>query len=127
MYAPLLKIIEAIGLPAAMKLVENFGGMRLHWPLPENIDERNDIARAIGVDAARKLAAAWGPDDDRRPSIPLARRHLRIIARLEIRRDAGSMTVPELARKYETTERNIYRYLGDGGEGEPGAKQPGLF
>ena len=66
MYAPLLNIIEAIGLPAAMKLVDNFGGRRLYLPLPENIDETNGIAKVIGVEAARRLSEAWGRDRDQR-------------------------------------------------------------
>ncbi len=115
MYAPLLDIIKAIGLPAAMKLVENFGGRRLYLPLPENIDDENPIAKAIGVQYARMLAEAWNRHgwDHRRPSIPLARRHLRIIVKSEIANDRKTLTIPQLAAKYETTERTIYRYLSD--------------
>src|SRR5260221_13237019 len=110
MYAPLYEIIQAIGLPAAMKLVDTFGGVRIYLPMPENVTPDNEIAKAIGVDATRKLATVWGQE---RPSIPLARRHFRMVVRAEIRRDALGMTVPELARKYETTERTIYRWLGE--------------
>lgn len=126
MYAPLYDIIKAIGLPAAMKLVENFGGIRLYLPLPEKIDEHNQIAKVIGVDAARKLAESWerGPER-RRPSIPLARRHLRAIVKSEIQRDRQKLTIPELALKYQTTERNIYRYLGE--EPKNDTAQTGLF
>ena len=125
MYAPLLDIIAAIGLPAAMKLVENFGGRRLYLPLPENIDETNGIAQAIGVEAARKLSEAWGRDRDQRPTIPRARGHLRVIVKGDILRDRKTLTIPQLAAKYEMTERNIYRYLSE--IDEPEAEQPGLF
>ena len=56
MYAPLMDIIKAIGLPAAMKLVENFGGTRIYLPQPEKVDADNEIAKIIGVEAARALA-----------------------------------------------------------------------
>lgn len=123
MYAPLFDIIQAIGLGSAMKLVEHFGGTRIYLPLPENVGPDNDVAKVIGVDATRKLAAMWAQE---RPSIPLARRHLRAIVKAEILRERDKLTVPDLARKYETTERNIYRYLSepaDAGE----AKQTKLF
>lgn len=123
MYAPLFDIIRAIGLGAAMKLVERFGGVRIYLPLPQNIGPENEVAAAIGVEAARKLAALWAQE---RPSIPLARRHLRTIVKDEIRREKGTLTVPELARKFETTERNIYRYLAEADE-EPSSAQRSLF
>jgi len=122
MYAPLMDIIKAIGLPAAMKLVENFGGTRIYLPQPEKVDADNEIAKIIGVEAARALARQWSQE---RPSIPLARRHLRTVVKSEIQRDSESMSVPELARKYETTERNIYRYLAEAPDPMPG--QAGLF
>jgi Mor family transcriptional regulator len=122
MYAPLLDIIKTIGLPAAMKLVENFGGTRIYIPLPQNITADHGIAKVIGLEATLALARLWPKEY---PSIPLARRHLRIIVKGEILRDKDKLSVPELARKYETTERNIYRYLSE--TDEPEAGQPGLF
>jgi len=125
MYAPLLESIRAVGLPAAMKLVENFGGTRIYIPLPENVTDDNDVAKVIGVEATRKLAGIWGGRYGR-PSIPLASRHYQALVRSEIESDSKTMTVPELARKSRTTERNIYRYLGDSPEGAE-TKQAGLF
>jgi Mor family transcriptional regulator len=115
-YAPLLDIITAIGMPAAMKLVESFGGTRIYLPLPENVTPDNEIAKVIGVEATRTLARLWAQE---RPSIPLARRHLRIIVKSEILREKGKLSVPELARKYGTTERTIFRYMSE--IDEPGA------
>jgi Mor family transcriptional regulator len=125
MYAPLIDIIKAVGLPAAMKLVEHFGGTRIYIPLAENVETDNDVAKVIGLEATKKLAAIWGGRYGR-PSIPLASRHYRDLVKSEIQRDSAAMTVPELARKYQTTERNIYRYLGESGK-VPEAKQAGLF
>jgi Mor family transcriptional regulator len=126
MYAPLLQIIEAIGLANAMKLVEAFGGVRIYLPLPENVTADNEVAKVIGVEATRKLAEAWG-GRYARPTIPLARRHFRAVVKAEIRRERADKTIPELARKYQTTERNIYRYLGEAPPDPERAKQRGLF
>jgi Mor family transcriptional regulator len=123
MYAPLFDIIEAIGLGGAMKLVEHFGGTRIYLPLPENVTSDHEIARVIGVDETRALAKLWGQE---RPSIPLAKRHLRAIMKTEVQRDKDSHTVPELARKYRTTERSIYRLLAEDDD-EDDASQAGLF
>lgn len=123
MYAPLLDIIRAIGLGAAMKLVERFGGVRIYLPLPENIGPDNEVAKAIGVEAARKLAEMWGQE---RPTIPLARWVKRDDIKNAVLRDRDTLTVPELARKHSTTERNIYRYLAEG-EDEPNTTQRSLF
>lgn len=126
MHARLEEIVRAIGLGSAMKLVENFGGTRVYLPLPENIEPHNEVARVIGIEAARKLSAVPGWAQQR-PSIPMARRHLVAIMKNEIRRDQDKLTVPELARKYETTERNIYRYLSEPDAGDERAEQRKLF
>jgi len=110
MYAPLHKIIEAIGEPATMKLVEKFGGTRIYLPLPKSIDKENEIAKAIGVEAARTLACLWPQEQI---NIPTATRYRRAIVKSEVRRDRDSLTVSQLARKYETTERNVYRMLSE--------------
>ncbi|SRR6266496_3333354 len=75
MYAPLTKIVEAIGLAAAMKLVDHFGGTLTYLPLPKNVDADNEIAKAIGLETALKLAHAWDFDRraERRIDIPLGR------------------------------------------------------
>lgn len=115
MYAPLFEIIDAIGLPATIKLVEAFGGVRIYLPLPKNVTADNKVAKVIGVEATRTLAAAWGGRYDR-PTIPVARQHFLAIVRTRILRERAQLTVPELARKYQMTERNIYRYLGEKAE-----------
>lgn len=127
MYAPLIKIVEAIGLPAAMKFVDHFGGTRIYLPLPENIDKENEIAKAIGVEFALKLAHAWDfdRDPDRRIEVPLARPQLRVLMKDEILRDSVQLTSRQLARKYRTTQRTIRRILAE--SDDPAARQPRLF
>ena len=127
MYAPLIKIVEAIGLPAAMKLVEHFGGTRIYLPLPENVDAENEIARAVGLQAALQFAAAWDfdRDPDRHVEIPLARRQLRALMKEEILRDSAQLSERQLARKYRTTQRTIRRIRAESESLR--AEQPGLF
>lgn len=127
MYVPLIKIVEAIGLPAAMKVVDHFGGTRIYLPLPENVDADNEIAKAIGLEYALKFAHAcdFDRDPDRHVEIPLARPQLRILMKDEILRDSEDMTERQLARKYKTTQRTIRRILAE--SRDPTTKQPGLF
>ena len=121
MYAPIIKIVEAIGLPAAMKFCEHFGGTRIYLPLRENLGWENEIAQAIGLEAAHKLAEAWDfdRDPDRRIEVPLARRQLTILMKEEIVRERGRMTERQLARKYRTTQRTIRRVVAESGQPKP--------
>src|SRR6266571_1464798 len=118
MYAPLTKIVEAIGLAAAMKLVDHFGGTLTYLPLPKNVDADNEIAKAIGLETALKLAHAWDFDRraERRIDIPLGRPQRRVLMRDEILRDSEEMTARQLARKYKTTQRTIRRIKAKSGE-----------
>ena len=124
-YAPLAKIIDAIGLPDAMKLVEHFGGTVIYLPLPENIGSESDIARAVGIESAIKLARAFDfeGDPDRHVEIPLGRPQLRVLMRDQVLRDRETMSEKQLARKYGTTQRTIRRICAEAGKIE----QPRLF
>ena len=121
MYVSTIKIVEAIGLPAAMKFCQSFGGTRIYVPLPENLDAGNEIAKAIGLQAALTLAQAleFDRNPDRRIEVPLARRQLIILMREEIVRDRERMTERQMARKYKTTQRHIRRIVAESGQPKP--------
>lgn len=124
MNAPLHAIISAIGLPAALKLVEVYGGVRIYLPLPGNITSENSIAALIGVDKARALASVWSQE---RPTLPRAADYLRRERDRVLRREKKSMSVRDLAMKYGLTERAVYLILaaGDTGADEnPSAPSP---
>lgn len=57
-----------IGEEAYIRLAEAFGGTPLY--IPKRLDEDHEIAKAIGIDAARKLVDRLAPDV---VMVPLAR------------------------------------------------------
>lgn len=112
---PILQdIVELIGLPHTMRLVETYGGVRLYVP-KQSLEDDHDLVRLIGREAAEKLQTIYGGESHF--DIPKAERALRAVRDAEIRaaRTArtGRMSVRELALKYGLTERNIRYILGE--------------
>lgn len=99
------ELVGAIGQVDALKFIETFGGTRIYLPLPENVDAGNQIAKAIGIEPARALARLWAQCY---VDVPMTTSRL---LRDEIRRDREHMTVRQIARKYKTHERSIWRLL----------------
>lgn len=123
MNAALEELVDAIGLPAALKLVESYGGTRIYLPLPENVEPDNPVAQVIGVPATVKLAHLWAQE---RPYLPRAVDYLRKQRDAQLVRDAETMSRSELALKYRLTERHVYAILAACEDVKP-AKQAGLF
>lgn len=108
MNAPLEELVKTLGLPAALRLVERFGGVRIYLPRAENLKPGNQVAGVIGLEAARDLCALWPQE---RPYIPRAAQFLRDARDRALLADAAKHTVPQLARNYELTERQVYNVL----------------
>lgn len=104
--ASLREVIEIIGLPATLKLVENWGGLIALY-IPRNINTDHPLARQLGLEAAFKLTERWGGDYLR--NIPKATAALRAARNREIiaRRAAGE-SAAKLALEYGVTERQIW-------------------
>ena len=101
----LLDVARAIGMPATLKLVERFGGVRVYVPRPEKITEDHVIARTIGFEGALALARICRNESI---EIPRAARARRLARDRAIRRESGALSVRELALKYGLSERAIY-------------------
>lgn len=106
MNAPLDELIDAIGIEATLTLVERFGGVRIYVPEAGTLTEDHPIVRAIGLEAAQRLARMWPQE---RPYLP------RAVAELRRRRDEAlvadldaGMSFSQAARKYRLTERQVY-------------------
>lgn len=106
-----------IGKDAFVRLAEAFGGTRLYIPIA--IDDDHEIARAIGIDAARAMVDRLAPDMIR---VPLARddraMHYRAIGHSNA----------QIARALGITERGVER-LFERRDDAPakGSAQLGLF
>ena len=100
----LAELVDAIGFPAALRLVERWGGVRLYVPLEQNLTEEHELVRALGLAAARKLASAhkeW-------LEVPRGAAYLRSVRDRIIRESYGGKSVTRLAREFNMTRRNIF-------------------
>jgi hypothetical protein len=105
----LQEFASLIGLAGTLRIVETYGGVRLY--VPKTVDGDHDLARLIGLEAARKLAAEYG--GEMHMDIPRAVAATRAAFRASIRADrAAGLTHRELALKYKMTERHIRNILG---------------
>lgn len=105
--ASLQDIAEIVGFRAALKIVEQWGGIRL-W-VPDRVTAEHPLARVIGLAAARKLCASWC----RSTEIPIPRAARRLIALRNARicaDFAAGVSAPRLARREGLTERMV-RYI----------------
>lgn len=116
----LADLVRLIGFTATLKLVERFGGGRLYVPLEQHLTEQHAIVRAIGKDAARKLAR------DRKGEIleiPRAVAYMRVVRDAIIREQYQTQSASALAREYGMTRRNVFYLVGAAND----ANQDDLF
>lgn len=116
----LLEIAEAIGLPAAQRLVDELGGTT--WPVAKGVRRLGVIRHAalvevIGERAANIMAERWANVPLYIPKCDAALRRLRD---LEINRQyvqgvregiSANTLVAELARSYKLSDRRIWEIL----------------
>lgn len=108
---PILQdMVELIGLALTMKLVEAHGGTRLFVPKREVAGD-HPLAKLIGSEAAQMLIDAYGGEEHF--DIPLAMRALKAVRNAQIRAERKNESERVLARRYQTTERNIRLICGE--------------
>ncbi len=120
----LAEIIDAIGIGAALKLVEAYGGIRVYVPGEEYIDAEHALVRAVGLEAARRLARARAREFI---EVPRAAAYLRAVRNAAIRDGLTEASAAELARRYGTTRRNIFRIKAAEETDDVGERQPRLL
>lgn len=108
MNARLEEIVQAIGLPATLGLIEKFGGVRVYFPHPSRVRADSDLARAIGAEAVQRLAALW---PSTYVALPQAAAYLRRERNRAIHREKDALSIRELALKYELGERAVYSII----------------
>ena len=104
----LAELVDEIGFPATLKLVEKWGGIRLYVPLEDNLDIEHPIAKEIGIDAARKLARAHSEWLE----VPRAARYMRGVRDKIIREAYDDASAARLARRFGMTRRNVFYIVG---------------
>ena len=109
--APLLvEIAERIGLDAALKLADAFGGIRIYVPISPGAD--NVLTACIGLDKARELARYLGSGI---ATFPTAKPLYTYARDVGIRRaHANRASCRELALRYRLSERRVWEILAAG-------------
>lgn len=100
-------VAEAIGLPAALALVERWGGVPV-W-VPKQVTSEHPLVELLGLEAAGKLSELYGGDYLR---VPRCARAVRLARDAEIqRRYRNGQTAKKLALQYHLTERQIWNIV----------------
>ncbi len=100
----LREVADVVGLTAAARLAESWGGIRLY--VPEKITPEHEISRVIGYDAARLLSQVFARET---LSVPRAAAGLRKVRNKEMQQQYNNgISAARLALQYGMTERQVY-------------------
>lgn len=125
---PLLQEFERlVGLRATMALVKGWGGLRVYFPTPDRLTEDHPYAKAIGLEALKKLAQEYGGLPHFQ--LPKAERALQAVRNARIAADyATSKTARQIAAEHGLTERQVVRLVATMGVSAPAERrQRALF
>lgn len=91
-------IVKIVGEEVAVRLSEDFGGIRLHIPI--NPGPHSPISVSIGLDAARKISEVYG---SQYMSVPLnASKRAKVLALI-----SKGWSAPKIARAARCSERYV--------------------
>ena len=115
-------LVELIGLPAALALVEHWGGVIALY-VPQEMHAAHPLARRLGVEAAHKLASVYGGGSI---TIPRAAHALRRARDREVMRlRAEGLSPRDIAPQVGLTERWVWEILRRcGQQGQQQARLP---
>lgn len=108
---PLLRqLVDLIGLPATMALVDAFGGTLLN--IPRQADQNPTLVTLIGTERAAILGRELGPD---RRLIPSAGRALTELRDRRIMVALQTRSVRQVAREFGLGERRVWQIKSERG------------
>lgn len=106
------EIVEVVGVEAALRLVEAWGGIRLY--VPQHMPEDHLLVSTLGRAEADQLADRYGGET---VHIPRCLHALRAVRNGRIRAERHDGASPALlALRYGLTERQVYAILAAGDE-----------
>lgn len=121
-------VVELTDWDTMVKLVQTYGGTRIHFPPYCNVSPTHAIAMILGEDNLRKLARYFDGDTIYIPHTALNK----TIRDQQIYADAsqGNLSYNELARKYRVSDRWIRHIISQGEKTHlriRDTRQPSLF
>lgn len=96
---------QVIGRETVVKLCEALGGIALYVPRAAKLNPHNRLVRAIGMEAAAKLATYYHGTTITLPSVDVRRKRA-----LQLLKE-GNHTVGEVALATGYSERHVYRIM----------------
>lgn len=112
------RLVEILGLADALRLVEKRGGVAAYVPQPDRVKAHCELAQAMSLEGARKLAALYPME---RLMVPRGAAHLRRERDIAVLKAVRNDSVSQVALEFQLTERHVYRIMERGLEGLPPA------
>jgi Mor family transcriptional regulator len=103
-------IVELVGVEAAHKLAQDFGGTRVYVPVAPH--DAHPLARSIGTAAAAKIGASFGGEELEIPLIKSRAQRRRDRERIICLHRAGK-AIASIAREVRCSERHVYNVLSE--------------
>lgn len=108
------ELVDIIGLPSVLKLMEAFGGTEF-W-VPEKLQHLHPLVAAIGPEAAQTLCEYMARERIKVPRGAAIRREVRNHAIRRERHEGAKLA--ELALRYGMTDRQVLNILNADPEGD---------
>ena len=119
---PVLRIVaQAAGIAAALRLVEQRGGVAVY--VPHSAQAGHELATLVGLAGLQALCRAYPGEH---VVVPMARAALTEIRNRQLRADRASSSVRDLSLRYGLHRRRVQQILAEGC-GQPAAEAPDLF
>jgi len=104
----LAELVELVGLQAALRIVERWGGIRFYVPEAQHLRPTHPLVKAVGAQAARAIAEHFGREEI---LVPRAVRLLRAARDRRIRAEhAGGDSASVLSLRWHLSLRQV-RYI----------------
>ena len=100
-------LVDIIGLPSVLKLMDAFGGTEV-W-IPEKLNHAHDLVAAVGAEAAQTLCEYMSRERVKVPRGAAIRREVRNRAIRRERHEGAKLA--ELALRYGMTDRQVLNIL----------------
>jgi len=105
----LREIADAVGLEAALRLIECWGGVRIYLPGPDRLTDDHILARGLGRPAAEQLCRHFGAGAY---TVPRGLEALRAARDRAMRAEhADGRSARDLALAYRLSERRVWEIL----------------
>jgi len=98
---------DMAGMPAALKLAQEYGGTTLYLPAPDSLTDGHTLVQKLGLEDARLLCKEFGPGEIIVPMGPAKKKRVTDNDKIRALLDDKSLSNNDIARKCGCTERYV--------------------